>query len=254
MILVLAGTQDGRELAARLANSGYPLILSVVSEYGKQIACQERMRVIAGGLDRRAMERLIRDEAVKLIIDASHPYAAAVSQNAMQAAAQTKILYLRYERPEVALPDYEKLWLADNPAEAARKAASLGRIIFLTTGSRTLAVYKQEAALQECRLIARVLPDSEVIAECVRLGFAPRDIVAMQGPFSVELNKELFRSFGTEVVISKNSGEIGGTDTKLAAAIELGIHLVMIGRPPVSYTRKVDSQAAVLRYLEEVYS
>ena len=254
MILVLAGTLDGRELAVLLADSGYKVILSVVSEYGRTIARHDRIRVIAGGLDTQAMEKLVRDEGVQIIIDASHPYAAAVSQNAIKAAEQTEIHYLRYERPEVLLPDYDRLWLAGDPAEAARKAAGLGRTVFLTTGSRTLPVFKQEAALKECRLIARVLPDPGVIDECLRLGFTPRDIVAMQGPFSVDLNRALFESFDAEVVISKNSGEIGGTDTKLAAAIQLGIHLVMIGRPPVSYPRKVDSQAAVLRYLEEVYS
>ena len=63
----------------------------------------------------------------------------------------------------------------------------------------------------------------------------PKEIVALQGPFSEELNIALYRQYGAEVVVTKNSGEIGGTDTKLTAARKLGLPVVMIDRPKLDY-------------------
>ena len=63
----------------------------------------------------------------------------------------------------------------------------------------------------------------------------PKEIVALQGPFSEELNIALYRQYGADVVVTKNSGEIGGTDTKLTAARKLGLPVVMIDRPKLDY-------------------
>ncbi|SDF07817.1 precorrin-6A reductase [Sporolituus thermophilus] len=251
MILVLAGTQDGRELAALLERAGFPVLVSVVSGYGRDLARQTGLLVHTGPLDRDGLYNLIRTRAVKLVVDASHPYAAAASENAIAACQRAGVRYLRYERPGTPLPRYEKLYVADNAAAAARLSAELGRTIFLTVGSRALTVFKQETLLLSHRLVARVLPDPAVVAECLRLGFRPRDIIAMQGPFSHELNVAMFRACNAEVVVTKNSGAIGGTDTKFSAAMELGLSLVVIDRPHIDYGCRVSSPAEVLDYIRE---
>ena len=84
-------------------------------------------------------------------------------------------------------------------------------------------------------MIARVLPTAEVIGLCEDLGLAPDQIVALQGPFSAALNRELFLRYEAEVIITKNSGTLGGTDTKVQAAAELGLPLIVIDRPPLAY-------------------
>ncbi|EAX47823.1 precorrin-6x reductase [Thermosinus carboxydivorans Nor1] len=251
MILVLAGTQDGRELAALLERAGFSVLVSVVSGYGRDLAQQTGLFVHTGPLDRDGLYNLIRTRAIKLVVDASHPYAAGASENAIAACQRAGVPYLRYERPGTPLPRYERLYVADNAAAAARMAAQLGRTIFLTVGSRALALFKQEPLLRSHRLVARVLPDPTVMAECLQLGFSPRDIIAMQGPFSHELNVAMFRDCGAEVVVTKNSGAIGGTDTKFSAAMELGLSLVVIDRPRIDYGRKASSPAEVLDYLRE---
>ena len=119
--------------------------------------------------------------------------------------------------------------------EAAEEAAKLGKVIFLTTGSRNLSKFTVSPHLQDCRLIARVLPTAEVIGLCEEMGLAPDQIVALQGPFSAALNRELFLRYGAEVIVTKNSGTLGGTDTKLQAAAELGLPLIVIDRPPLAY-------------------
>jgi precorrin-6A/cobalt-precorrin-6A reductase len=251
MILILAGTRDGRELAVSLAMAGYPVIVSVVSDYGGELAKCPELTVQVGALDTAGLASFVKARKIVQIIDASHPYATGASVNAMQAANETGAGYLRYERPASSLPSYERLHIAADAQAAAKAAASFGQVLFLTTGSRTLRVFKSEITLASHRLIARVLPDPVVIAECIGLGFSPKDIVAMQGPFSLELNIALFRAFAADVIVTKNSGEIGGADTKIQAAMQLGLHLVVIDRPQIKYSHVVHSIEKVHNYVKE---
>lgn len=252
MILVLAGTLDGRKLAMRLAELGQKVMVSVISEYGRLLADLPGISVHTGQLALEEMKNLLVSQGITVVVDASHPYAVNGSLNAMAACETTGIPYIRYERSEVCIPEYEKIYMADDAAEAAKLAASLGKVIFLTTGSRSLKIFKGEPLLADCRLIARVLPQPDVINECIGLGFDPGDIIAIKGPFSQQLNVALFREYGAEVVITKNSGTIGGADTKIAAAIELKLPIIVIGRPEIAYRNLCQTQAEVIHAVKTV--
>ena len=101
-------------------------------------------------------------------------------------------------------------------------------------------------------LVSRVLPTAEVIALCEGLGLSPKQIVAMQGPFSQALNREMFRQYRADVIVTKNSGAIGGTDTKIAAAVELGLPVVVIDRPVLAYDRLVHCYEDVLSFVNNL--
>ena len=235
MIFVAAGTQDGRELAGALLSKGYPVTASVVSSYGEKLL--ERypgLGINDRPLDEDALRAYIREHDVNLFVDASHPYAANVSQNAMEACHAAGIPYIRYERRSVPV-DYENVYPVETYEEAAKEAARLGKTVFLTTGSRNLKVFTSSEALKGHIVIARILPTAKVLSECEELGLTPKEIVALQGPFSEELNIALYRQYGADVVVTKNSGEIGGTDTKLTAAQKLELPVVMIDRPKLDY-------------------
>lgn len=251
MILILAGTLDGRQLAVDLVQEGYEVLLSAVSEYGGELARDSRLTVRVGPLDQPGLVALLKEAAIQAVVDASHPYAANASQNAMAACEAVGIPYIRYERPAVPLPAYEKLYEVYDAAEAAKMAASLGNTVFLTTGSRALAVFKSEPLLADKRVIARVLPEQSVLQECLELGFSPRDIVAMQGPFSHELNVAMFTEFQTEVVVTKNSGQVGGSDTKISAAMALDLPLVVISRPKIQYGTAGYSKPEIIALVKE---
>jgi precorrin-6A/cobalt-precorrin-6A reductase len=251
MILVLGGTKDGRDLAALLTEKGYQIMISVFSDYGKELIQLNKDLVHAGALNTDGFIAFIHKNKINLIVDASHPYAVNVSQNAMEACQTTNIPYIRYERPTAKLPIYDKLYIVHDYIEAAIVAATLGEIIFLTTGSRHLKVFKNVTCLQDCRLIARVLPEPSVLSECLSIGYKPQDIVAMQGPFSHNLNIALFQEYKTEVIITKNSGHIGGSDTKITAAIALNLPLVMIDRPIIQYSNVVYDIADVINFIRE---
>ncbi len=232
MIWVISGTQDGRELAKTFSErTGKDVVITVVSEYGKLLAAESVSEVVVGRLTQADMENLITTKEITTVIDASHPYAAIVSETARAACKNKEVAYIRYERPETVLPDYEKLHLVDDEEAAAELAGRLGEKIYLTTGSKTLHVFLKSDALKGKEVWARVLPTPDVIQLCHDLGMIPKYIVALQGPFSYEMNKAMFRDTKADVIVMKNSGLIGGTDTKLAAAMDLVKDIVVINRP-----------------------
>ena len=251
MIFVAAGTQDGRELAGALLQAGYEVTASVVSSYGEKLLKQyPRLIINDKPLDEEALEDYIRQHGVRLFVDASHPYAANVSENAMRACRAANIPYIRYERASVPV-DYDKAYPVESYEEAASTAARLGTTVFLTTGSRNLKAFVFSDALKGHTIIARILPTAGVLKECEELGLTPKQIVALQGPFSEELNIALYRQYGADVVVTKNSGEIGGTDTKITAAKKLGLPVVMIDRPKLDYDVIAYTFEEVLNFAKE---
>jgi precorrin-6A/cobalt-precorrin-6A reductase len=117
-----------------------------------------------------------------------------------------------------------------NAAEAA-SAAAVGGTVFLAVGTRLLDELVGHPALKGRRLVVRVLPDPRSLERCLALGIPPGDIVAAQGPFSVEFNRAMLRHFQAEVLVTKESGRSGGLEEKLAAALAEGIRAVVIRRP-----------------------
>ncbi|MDF2635993.1 MAG: precorrin-6x reductase, partial [Pelosinus sp.] len=99
----------------------------------------------------------------------------------------------------------------------------------------------------------RVLPEPSVLVECLDLGFKPQDIVAMQGPFSHNLNVALFQEYRAEVIVTKNSGQIGGSDMKITAAMSLNLPLVIIDRPMIQYHNVVYDTDDVINFIGEVF-
>lgn len=253
MILVLAGTKDGRDLTTLLTEKDYPFMVSVFSEYGRDLLQLNTDLIHMGPLDADGFTSFIHKNNIHLIVDASHPYAINVSENAMKACLNTKIHYIRYERPTDTLPTYDGLNVVHDYSQAAQLASTLGNVIFLTTGSRHLSFFKIPACLEKHRVIARILPEPSVLKECFQLGFKPQDIVAMQGPFSHNLNVSLFQEYKAEVIVTKNSGKIGGSDTKLTAAIALNLPIVMIDRPIIQYHKVVYDLTDVINLIREAH-
>ena len=130
MIWIISGTQDGREIGARLADwmqkqpedHRADILMTVVSQYGKILAEHEGITIEVGRFAREDMLREVREKHITCILDCSHPYAAIVSETARAACKEAGIAYVRYERPGIALPAYDKLHLASHEEEAAALA------------------------------------------------------------------------------------------------------------------------------------
>ena len=248
MILVLGGTADAREVALALRADGQPVLLTAVSDYAGQLAGDLPVRT--GALDADSLGELLA--TAYAVIDATHPFATQISCLAMEACRAREVPFLRYEREDSRLPP--TVFCADDAGQAAEFAVreARGGAIMLTVGSKTLATYLAVARAAHCRIIARVLPTAAVLAECERLGLAPCDIIAMQGPTSAELDAALIRHFGIRALVTKESGTVGGVMEKARAAEMTGIPLIVVRRPPIDYPRITHTIAGVLAYLAEV--
>ena len=182
-LVVFSGTSEGHALCRFLSARGAVADVYVATEYGA--AVMEPMPGVAvheGRLDADGIAALV--DAETLLVDATHPYAAAVTDNLRAACARTGAQYERLLRP--ALDAAGVAAVPDTAAAVAWLNAHPGKVL-LTTGSKELEAYTAVEGWRE-RLYPRVLPSVPVLEKCAALGFAGAHIIAMQGPFSREMN------------------------------------------------------------------
>ena len=229
MILVLGGTSDSIHICNKLNDMGLPYIVSVTTEYGRDIAKKATENVFLGKLTKEDMVSLIKEKNITQIIDATHPYATVVSSNAIECSKITNIDYVRFERESLIKQiDYENKYVVENIEQACQIANEIGNNIFIGTGSKNLDKYIE--LIKEKNLIARVLPTSEVLESCEGLGLNADNIIAMKGPFSEEMNIATYKQYNIDLLITKESGVAGGFLEKINACKVLNIPVIIISR------------------------
>lgn len=234
-LLLFAGTTEGRELAEYLAGCKVQVTACVATEYGETlINPQTNLTVHAGRMDRQQMKQLMQQEGFDLAIDATHPYAAVVTQNIAAACQEASVPLYRClresEQGQDELEGYPHLLVAQDTEQAAHLLEEIEGNILLTTGSKELPAYRQVKGFAE-RFYPRVLPLANVVESCLALGIPAAHLIAMQGPFSQEMNLAMIRQWNISCLVTKESGKTGGVDQKLAAAKQAGISVLLIRRP-----------------------
>ncbi len=237
MILVLGGTSDSIKICNLINKRGFcdRYILSVTTEYGKDLAKGIAKKIHLGKMSEEDMKNFIMKNKISFIIDATHPYAIEVSKNAIKSAKNTDTGYIRYERKSLIEDiDYDRCIFVDSIEEMCYKAnqGSYKRIL-IGTGSKNLAKYKEN--IKEAELFPRVLPTSEVILECEKMGFNADNIIAMKGPFSKEMNVEMIRHYNIDLMLTKESGVEGGFLEKINSCKETGIDVIVLKRQRIFY-------------------
>jgi precorrin-6A/cobalt-precorrin-6A reductase len=251
-IILIAGTVDARLIIEKLSPEPVVLHATVTTDLGAECLRHYPQLVIHQGvLDHRGMLELIRLVQPVLVIDASHPFAGEASCNAMAACRDARIPYLRFEREETVFAGADITWVADFE-EAARKTDVLAGNALLTIGSNHLESFARRVENYRERLFVRVLPLKTVIGKCEDLGFAAARIIAMQGPFSTEMNLALLRHCGAGLLVTKESGAAGGNREKLAAARELNIPVIVVRRPRLDYGWVTGSVESVAQAVKEI--
>lgn len=248
MILFLAGTSDARALAIELQQQGHALLATVVTDSAANSLEEAGIAHHVGRLSIEQMVAIIQEKDITTVIDASHPYAEEASKTAMAAAEQCKLPYIRYERPQ---QQYVNPLIAgvETYEEAALIAREHKGTVMLTTGSKTLATFTKHLLIDSIRLVCRMLPNKENMEKCDLLGLKQRDIIAIQGPFSKELNTALYRQYDTTLVITKESGKVGAVDEKVDAALELNIPVILIKRPKITYINQCSTFEEIIEKL-----
>lgn len=227
-LVLFGGTTEGRRLARRLAAGGAAVLLCVATDYGASLlAPGGGLRLHCGRLDADGVAALLRREQPRLVVDATHPYAAAASANIRAACATLCLPCLRLRR-EASRSDgcfcFSGLadmiaWLNERPG-----------IVFSTLGAKEAAQLTALRGFAQ-RVWLRILPDPAGLGACLAAGFPAQHIVCMQGPFSVELNAALFAAARAEILLTKDSGAAGGCAEKLAAAAGRNMAVAMLQRP-----------------------
>lgn len=222
---MFAGTTEGRLLSRDLARLGAEVTVCVATEYGKEEQGDEPgISVLAGRKDADGIGRLVTGADV--CIDATHPYAALASRNIRAACAEKNVLLLRLLRRESEIPDGAKLF--DTADAVAQWLEGTEGNILLTTGAKELGAF---AALGGARLFPRVLPLHDSLSACEAAGVPRGNILALQGPFTQELNEALIHQFHIRYLVTKDGGKAGGFQEKALAAAATGVQLLLIRRP-----------------------
>ena len=251
-VWVFSGTSDGNALARELTRDEIPIVVSTASEYGAELVRENcpGVSVWAGRQGVEARRRALRDSRARAIVDATHPYAQQMSEQLMSLAEELAIPYLRYERPGAAAAP-GVLW-CESVVHAAERAISVGKRIFLATGSKDLAAFLQAPHARDREWFVRITPEPALIRRAIDLG-VPRDhILAMQGPFSEAFNSALWRDQRIDCVVTKDSGEAGGFPAKARAAAALEIPLLVIKRPRMDYPLVATDFVGVVEQLRRV--
>ena len=228
-LCVFAGTTEGRRLVELLADAPVEVTACVATEYGEALLTpRERLTVSHRRLTEEEMEALLAQERFDLVVDATHPYAAEVTENIARACRGAGVEYLRLLR-EADAPSEGAVYLPDTESAVNWLAGTEGNIL-LTTGSKELAKYAALPGFAR-RVYARVLPMEASLSACRAAGLGPDRIIAMQGPFSREMNAALLRAVSAKYLVTKDTGETGGFGEKAAATRDAGAVLVVVGRP-----------------------
>jgi|Deesub1362B_J571_1020462.scaffolds.fasta_scaffold00010_13 precorrin-6A/cobalt-precorrin-6A reductase len=227
MVLILGGTTEALKMADELLENGEEFVITVATEYGYQISMQKfGKKVIKIKFTEESLRRFIQEMRIKKILDCTHPYAEQITSVAEKIAKAESVEYLRHNRKIDLSAEYERRVSVESLDEAATKILELGlmRPLF-TTGSKYL---KFMSKLKQREVFVRVLPSEDSIRACLRAGIKPQNIIAMHGPFSVQMNLAIIHQYSIDSLVSKSSGREGGFLEKLEAARQSGIWIIVV--------------------------
>lgn len=245
-VIIFAGTTEGRTISEYLASCKVPVTACVATEYGETLLTEnEYLKVHAGRMDQEEIAAFICEKGAELVIDATHPYAAVVSENVAAACEREQVDYVRLIRGSSA-ESVDQAVLVGSVDEAVEYLKKTEGNILATTGSKELFKYTQIPGFEK-RVFARVLSTGEVASACEKLGFVGKNLICMQGPFSEALNIAMLHQFDCKYLVTKETGKAGGFEEKLHAAKAAGATLVLVGRPPEQKGYSYDEVLEMMR-------
>jgi len=236
--LVLGGTADASQLAAEIARAGIDAIYS----YGGRTrapADQPLPTRIGGFGGVGGLAETIRREGITHVIDATHPFAAEMSRNAIGACAETGTPLIALERaPWTQAPGDNWIDVGDVGAAVVALPEAPAKI-FLAIGRQHIAPF---ATKPQHTYALRFVDPPEA-----PLPFAA-DVIVSRGPFALEGELDMLRTRGIAWIVARNSGG-DGARAKIDAARMLGLPVIMIARPQLPERLRVESVAAIMQWL-----
>ena len=240
-LLIFGGTTEGRLLAEFCASHAIPCTICVTTDYGAALL-PEAVTVQIGRLDAEAMCRLLRSRHDTLVIDATHPYAREATENIRLACARQGVPCQRLVRRRETVSGE----IVGTMAEMLALLNACDDTILSTLGSKSLPALTQVWGFRE-RVWVRMLPSAEMAQEAASLGFDVQHLLLLRGPFSVGQNIAHIRQSGAAILLTKESGAIGGYPEKAEAARQCGIRLITLARPDEDGQTLAEIETALLQ-------
>jgi precorrin-6A/cobalt-precorrin-6A reductase len=236
--LILGGTNDARLLAAEIARAGLDAIYCYAGRT-RAPADQPLPTRIGGFGGMSGLADYIRRQRITHVIDATHPFAAEMSRNAVAACAQTATSLLALERaPWTKMPGDDWIEVADLASAVAALPERPARI-FLAIGRQHIAPFA--AKPQHAYTLRFVDPPEDALP-------FRADVIVARGPFTLEGELAMMRARNIACVVARNSGG-DGARAKIDAARALGLPVVMLSRPQLPDRLRVENPADVMQWL-----
>ena len=243
-ILLLGGTKDSTNIIEHVKNNYDAYILTTTTtEYGAKLAKESGSdEVIARPLPKDELTGIIKKENIDLLIDATHPFAAHITQTSVSIANELKMPFIRFERPITNLENIDTSHIHyvnsfDEAGKLIENEFLEGNVLHFA-GANTMEEVLKHVSVD--RFYPRILKVESSIEKCEMLGVDPSHIIPMNGAASLDENLELIEKYDASVMITKESGEIGGVVEKIQAANEKDIAVIMIQRPEIDDLNKND--------------
>ncbi len=227
-------------MARALAEAGLPAVFSYAGRTDAPVPQPLPTRIGGfGGVE--GLQAYLADENIGAVIDATHPFAAQMSRNAIAACAGRDVPLIGLERaPWVAGAGDNWTHVTDTEAAVAALPDAPARV-FLAIGKQTLAAFA--ARPQHHYLLRLVDPPGD-------LPLADATAIIQRGPFTVEGDTALLRDHRITHIVAKNAGGVGAS-AKLAAARALGLPVILMARPLLPERQVVDSTEQVMAWLHQ---
>ena len=232
-ILIFAGTTEGRKLSEYLAEAEINHTICVATEYGEIVLRQHPfVKVHQGRMNQEQIERFLSNGKFDVVVDATHPFAKEITYNIQAALKEMgqigiSIPYLRLKRDGITERENGITYFETNE-ECVKALEDTEGNILLTTGSKELYKYCVSEGIKH-RLYVRVLPSVESLSLCTEQGICGKQVIAMQGPFTTEMNEAIIRQYEIAYLVTKESGVPGGYQEKINAAKRTGVRIFVIG-------------------------
>ncbi|MGQ4598435.1 cobalt-precorrin-6A reductase [Nocardia sp. R6R-6] len=242
-MLLLGGTREARDLARIMSGEqGFEIVSSLAGRVRAPLLPEGAVRVGGfGGAE--GLRAWIADNEVRAVVDATHPFATAISANAVAAARASDVPLVCLRRPSWPQQPGDRWVRATDLAAAAQVTATLGERVFLTIGRQGVDAFAKQD--RQWFLIRAIDPPAGPVP--------PRhEILLARGPFALAAESRLIADYGIDVLVTKDSGG-DQTEAKLVAARAAGIPVVVIDRPPVPEgVLVVETVAQVMDWLHQV--
>lgn len=227
-VCIFGGTTEGRLLAKILSDYQAEVDLYIATDYGEQFVKElSNVNIHQKRLNKEQMIELFSMNKFDYVVDATHPFAKIVSQNAKEAAEYCNIQYYRIVR-EVNKNEDCKYFNSVEDIVAYLNCAD-GNIL-LTTGSKDLENFINVKNYEK-RIFLRILPMESSLKKALELGYSNKNIICMQGPFSEELNAAMINSIGAKFLVTKESAATGGFNEKINACIKTETKCLVLKKP-----------------------